>query len=87
MTFTRYSEDIEQAMCLFFASLAERDRRRYAAVEAAKLGHGGILYIAQLLGCSERTIRRAREELLEPATLPVGRSRKKGAVANAASIR
>jgi len=26
----------------FFPWLSEKDRRRYAAVEAAKLGHGGV---------------------------------------------
>ncbi len=43
-------------MRTFFAVLSERDRRLYAAVEASKLGHGGICYIASVLGCCERTI-------------------------------
>ena len=38
----KYSGEIEQAMRILYASLSERDRRRYAAIEAAKLGHGGI---------------------------------------------
>ena len=41
-------------MRLLFASLSERDRRRSAAVEAAKLGPGGTTYLAHLFGCSER---------------------------------
>jgi hypothetical protein len=73
-------------MRTFFATLSERDRRGYAAVEAFKLGHGGITSIADLLGCSERTIRRGLAELREPPPAwPRGRSRKKGAAANAAS--
>jgi hypothetical protein len=52
MRYTSYNEDIERAMKTFFASLSEHDRRGYAAIEARKLGHGGIGYIADLLGCS-----------------------------------
>jgi len=37
-----YRFDIERAMQQVFHSLGERDRRLYAAVESAKLGHGGI---------------------------------------------
>jgi hypothetical protein len=84
--YTRYSEDTERAMRTFFTSLSEHDRRGYAAIEAFKLGHGGISYIADLLGCSERTVRRGLAELQNPPpTLPLGRSRKKGEAANAAS--
>ena len=35
-----YSADVERKMKRFFDWLSEKDRRRYAAVEAAKLGHG-----------------------------------------------
>ena len=38
---TPYSHHIEQSMRSFFQSLRENDRRCYAALEAAKLGHGG----------------------------------------------
>ena len=37
-----YSDAIERDMKRFYASLSEKDRRVYAAVEVAKLGHGGI---------------------------------------------
>ena len=36
--------------------MKEDDRRRYAAVEALKIGYGGRAYIARLLGCSTMTI-------------------------------
>jgi hypothetical protein len=75
-----YSVDVERSMQQVFHCLGERDRRLYAAVEARKLGHGGIGYIAQLLGCDRKTIRRGLQELDEPTPLPPGRSRKKGAV-------
>jgi hypothetical protein len=37
-------------------SLSEKDQRRYAAVEAQKLGRSGITYASKLLGCSRSTI-------------------------------
>lgn len=45
-----YRPGIEQAMKKYYATLGEKDRRRYAAVEAMKLGNDGVKYIAQLLG-------------------------------------
>lgn len=58
-----YRPEIEQAMKKYYATLAEKDRRRYAAVEAMKLGTEGVQYIALLLGCSEKTVRRGIAEL------------------------
>jgi hypothetical protein len=55
---TAYLPEIERAMKKYYATLAEKDRRRYAAVEALKLGAEGPKYIAQLLSCSEKTVRR-----------------------------
>lgn len=62
-----------------FESLPERQRRPYAAVEAAKLGRGGLTYLATVLGCDVKTIRRGQRERALPPPLPPGRSRKKGA--------
>jgi len=62
-TMAAYRPEIEQAMKKYYATLAEKDRRRYAAVEAMKLGVEGVKYIAQLLGCSEKTVRRGMAEL------------------------
>jgi hypothetical protein len=47
----------------FYQTLSEKDKRRYAAVEARKLGHGGIIYIAGVLGCHRSTISAGVEEL------------------------
>ncbi|AKH36907.1 MULTISPECIES: hypothetical protein [Nitrosomonas] len=44
MKITTYAPEVEAQMRNFYHSLSEKDRRRYAAVEAAKLGHGGITY-------------------------------------------
>jgi hypothetical protein len=59
----------------------EKDRRRYAAVEAVRLGHGGVEYVAGVLGCDPKTVRQGRAELAAlPAADPAGdRVRKKGA--------
>ncbi len=60
---TPYSESTEKFLRKFYKALSEKDRRRYAGVEAQKLGHGGITYIAKLLGCSQSTISTGIEEL------------------------
>lgn len=45
-------ETTKTRMQSFFKTLSEKDQRRYAAVEAQRLGHGGITYVAGILGCS-----------------------------------
>lgn len=77
-----YSPQVEEAMRTLFRSLSERQRRLYAAVEAVKLGRGGLAYLAEVLGCDPKTIRRGKRELTQPQSAdspPPGRSRKKGA--------
>jgi hypothetical protein len=37
-----YATGVERLMKRLFDSLKESDRRRYAAIEAAKLVHGGV---------------------------------------------
>ena len=73
-----YAAEVEQKMQRFFGWLSEKDRRRYAAVEAAKLGHGGIEYIARVLGCDPKTIRQGLRELEETEDAATGHIRKKG---------
>ena len=77
-----YPVTIERKMKKFFDSLSEKDRRRYAAVEVAKLGHGGVEYVARVLGCSPKTIQQGREELEQDEDAAAGRVRKKGEDAN-----
>ena len=73
-----YLLETEEAMRSLFESLSERDRRLYAAAEAIKLGRGGRCYLARVLGCDEKTVRRGIRELSDPSRLPQGSSRKKG---------
>lgn len=68
----------EEQMRTFYRSLNEKDRRRYAAVEAEKLGFGGIRRVCQILGCDPKTVRRGKDELRNPPQLPPDRIRKKG---------
>lgn len=78
MTIRMYGPEVEEQMKSLYESLSERDRRRYAGVEASKLGHGGIEYVARVLGCDPKTVRRGQAELLNPPDLPTERVRKKG---------
>ena len=73
-----YAADVEQKMKRFCGWLSEKDRRRYAAVEAAKLGPGGVEYIAQVLACDPKTIRQGLRDLEEEEDAAAGRIRKKG---------
>lgn len=75
-----YSSLIEEEMKKFYNSLSEKDKRRYAAIEAQKLGWGGISYIIQLLGCSRNTIVQGIEDLEKMDEQPVNnlRIRNKG---------
>jgi hypothetical protein len=58
--------------------LDERGRRRWAAVEARALGHGGITVVALATGLSDRTIRTGLKELDDPAPLGGHRQREVG---------
>jgi len=66
-----YPTEVEKAMQVMYRSLRENDRRRYAAVEAAKLGRGGTDYIAALLDCDPKTIRRGHSDLDELQEMPL----------------
>lgn len=77
-----YNMDVERLMRRLFESLNEKDRRRYAAVEALKLGHGGAEYIAAVMGCDPKTVAQGQGELAQlPEDRAGDRIRKKGEVA------
>ncbi|MGD9733295.1 MAG: hypothetical protein AB7U45_14045 [Desulfamplus sp.] len=61
----KYPNEIIVQMRNFYRSLSEKDRRRYAAVEAVKFGYGGITYICELLGCDQSIVSRGIKELKE----------------------
>lgn len=60
---TPYQQTIEQKMKKFYETLTEKDQRRYAGVEAMKLGRGGVAYISRVLGCSRKTVIKGLKEL------------------------
>lgn len=81
-------EAAEQRSQAYFATLSEKDQRRFAALEAQRLGHGGIVYITKLLGVSRSTIERGIREIEQFPTDPAagrvrrpGGGRKKGSMA------
>jgi len=82
MAFTfqaHYSPEVAERVRALYATLSEKDQHRYAAVEAARLGHGGIEYVAEVLECSRRTIERGLLELDElPHDPAAGRVRRPG---------
>ena len=73
-----YTQETEYQMQALYHRLPEKNRRLYAGVEASKLGHGGVSYIARLFHCSRNTILRGIEELGEEEVLDKDRNRKVG---------
>jgi hypothetical protein len=75
----RYAPEIEAEMQAFYHRLSEKDRRRYAAIEAHKLGYGGQSYIAGLLGCDRNPIAVGLAELQDAEAMAQSRIRQVGA--------
>lgn len=74
-----YTEKNRNWMNSFYMRLSEKDKRSYAALEAEKLGYGGITQIGELFGCCRDTIRRGVKEFEYPSLLPPeGRARHQG---------
>ena len=65
-------------MKAFFENQNEKGRRRYAAIESIKLGHGGQKYISSVLGCHPQTVMAGIDEIVNGTEIPVDRIRKPG---------
>lgn len=50
-------------MNLLASRLDEQQRRWYVAVEANRLGHGGVRLLSQIFGIDEKTIERGQQEV------------------------
>lgn len=74
-----YTAETARKMKVFHDSLSEKDKRRYAAVEADKLGHGGTEFIARLFGVDQKTIRKGLDDLDSTQDMQHPGIRKKGA--------
>jgi len=62
----------------YYESLPEKDRCRYAAIEAVKLGYGGQVYIRRLLLCHHETLQMGLRELQDKTVLGQERIRQPG---------
>jgi hypothetical protein len=54
---------LHQQMNLLLSRLDEQQRRWYVALEANRLGHGGVRLLSQITGLDEKTIQRGQQEL------------------------
>lgn len=59
---------LHQQMNLLLSRLDEQQRRWYVAVEANRLGHGGLRLLSQITGLDEKTIQRGQQELEQGLT-------------------
>jgi hypothetical protein len=74
------TRDGHRHLRVVLARLDEGQRRWVAALEALRLGHGGIRRVARITGLDEKTIRRGcREVQSDLVTRPVDRIRLPGA--------
>jgi hypothetical protein len=72
------AEELEQKYALLFPHLNERQQHLVAAVDAERLGRGGITLVTRVTGFSRPTLYRAIQDLHQPP-LPVERVRHPGA--------
>ena len=56
-------KELHRQMNLLLSRLDEQQRRWYVALEANRLGAGGIRLMSQITGLDEKTIRRGQAEL------------------------
>ncbi len=79
-SFEGFDAGVEKQTREVFETLNEKDKRRFAAIQAKQLGHGGMSYISAILGISVSTIGRGIAELeLLPDDPAAGRTRRPGA--------
>jgi hypothetical protein len=71
------TREVNAATILFFGLLDERQRRLFAGLEAMKVGRGGDVRVAGLLGIDPHTVAKGRIELLSEDIDPT-RVRKPG---------
>ena len=65
---------VHEQMNLLLSRLGEAERRWYAAIEANRLGRGGVRLVAQITGLDEKTIRHGQADVAgELADAPIKR--------------
>lgn len=71
---------LHEQMNLLLNRLDEQQRRWYVAVEANRIGRGGVRLLSQITGMDEKTIQRGQQELEQGlANRPLKRVRLSGA--------
>lgn len=63
-------EEVKATLVLFLGMLDEKQRRLFGGLESLKLGRGGDILVARMLGLDPATVSKGRNELLEG--LPTG---------------
>ena len=56
------NQQLHQQMNLLLSRLDEQQRRWYVAVEANRVGHGGVRWLSLITGLDEKTIQRGQQE-------------------------
>jgi hypothetical protein len=54
---------LHEQMNLLLSRLDEQQRRWYVAVEANRIGYGGVRLLSQITGIDEKTIQRGQQEI------------------------
>lgn len=57
------NKQLHQQMNLLLSRLDEQQRRWYVAVEANRVGYGGMRLLSLITGMDEKTIQRGQEEI------------------------
>ena len=57
------NKQFHQQLNLLLSRLDEQQRRWYVAVEANRIGHGGVRLLALITGMDEKTIQRGQQEV------------------------
>ena len=59
------NKQFHQQMNLLLSRLDEQQRRWYVAVEANRIGHGGVRLLSLITGMDEKTIQRGQQEVAQ----------------------
>jgi DNA invertase Pin-like site-specific DNA recombinase len=60
-----YEDDFLEKQLSYYASLPEKQRRHFLAMEYERLGVGSKRYVARIFGCHRQTINKGLRELAE----------------------
>lgn len=75
---SRASDEVKAGIIIFYSLLDEKERRLFGGLESLRMGHGGDVNTARLLGLDVHSVAKGRRELLD-GDCDVECSRSKGA--------